>query len=65
MNYEQQEMRYGLDPDRNVSKSVIYLSPMKIYEEQHTFSVVDNHDSLKGLDPAERRRAQELRSRSE
>ena len=54
-----------MDPDRNVSKSVIYLSPMKIYEEQHTFSVVDNHDSLKGLDPAERRRAQELRSRSE
>jgi len=27
---------------------------MKICEEQHTFRIEDDHDSLKGLDPAER-----------
>jgi len=46
-------MRYGLDPDRNASKRVVYVSLMKIYEEQHTFRIGDDHDLLQGLDPAE------------
>jgi len=54
MNFEQQEMRYGSDSDRSASKRVAYLSPMKICEEQHTFRIGDNHDSLQGLDLAER-----------
>jgi len=56
MNFEQQEMRYGSDPDRSASKMVAYLSPMKICEEQHNFRIEDKHDSLEGLDPAERKR---------
>ena len=32
----------------------MYLSLMKIREEQHTFIIRDDHDSLQGLDPAER-----------
>jgi len=52
MNFEQQEMQYGLDPDRNTSKRVAYLSPMKICEEQKIFRIRDDHDSLQGLDPA-------------
>ena len=47
-------MRYDLDPDRNASKRVVYVSLMKICEEQHTFRIGDDHNSLQGLDPAER-----------
>jgi len=54
MNFEQQKMRYSLDLDRSVSKRVAYLSSMKICEEQHTFRFGDKHNSLQGLDPAER-----------
>jgi len=54
MNFEQQEMRYGSDPDRSATKRVAYLSPINICEEQHTFRIGNNHDSLQGLDPAER-----------
>jgi len=56
MNFEQQEMRYGSDPGRSTSKRVVYLSPMKIREEQHNFKIGDKHDSLQGLDPAERKK---------
>ena len=56
MNFEQQEMRYVSDPDRSASKRVAYLSPMKICEEQHNFRIGDKHDSLEGLDPAERKK---------
>ena len=56
MNFEQQEMRYGSDPDRSASKSVAYVIPMKICEERHNFRIKDKHDSLQGLDPAERKK---------
>jgi len=51
MNFEQQEMLYGSDPDRSASKRVEYLC-----EEQHNFRIGDKHDSLQSLDPAERKK---------
>ena len=53
MNFVQQEMQYDPDLDRNKSKRVAYLSPMKICKEQHIFRIRDDHDSLQGLDPTE------------
>ena len=47
-------MRYGLDPSTNASKRVTYMSPMRMCEDEHTFKIRKNYDSLKGLDPKER-----------
>jgi hypothetical protein len=46
MQYDQQEMRYGPNPNSNASQSVGYLNPMKICEEQHTFRIGDDHEDL-------------------
>jgi len=53
MQYEQQQMRYGLDPSTNASKRVAYMSRIRICEDEHTFRIGKDHDSLKGLDPKE------------
>jgi hypothetical protein len=53
MQYEQQQMRYGPDPSTNANKRVAYMSPMRICEDEHTFRIGKDHDSLKGLDPKE------------
>jgi hypothetical protein len=54
MQYDQQEMRYGLNPNSNASQRVGYLNPMKICEEQHTFRIGDLHEDLQGLQGEER-----------
>jgi len=54
MQYEQQQMRYGPDPSTNASKRVTYMSPMRICDDEHTFRIGKDHDSLKGLYPKER-----------
>jgi hypothetical protein len=46
MQYDQQEMRYGLNPNSNATQKVEYLNPMKICEEQHTFRIGDLHEDL-------------------
>ena len=54
MQYEQQQMWYDLDSSTNASKRIVYMSPMRICEDEHTFRIRKDHDSLKGLDPKER-----------
>jgi hypothetical protein len=49
MQYDQQEMRYGPNPNSNASQRVRYLNPMKICEEQHIFRIGDGHEDLQGL----------------
>jgi hypothetical protein len=54
MQYDQQEMHYGPNPNSNASQRVGYLNPIKIYEEQHTFRIGDGHEDLQGLQGEER-----------
>jgi hypothetical protein len=54
MQYDQQEMRYGSNPNSNASQRVGYLNPIKICEEQHTFRIGDDHEGLQGLQGEER-----------
>jgi hypothetical protein len=53
MQYDQHEIRYGLDPLSNVGKRVGYLNPMKICEDEHTFKIGPDNDELKGMTPKE------------
>jgi hypothetical protein len=54
MQYNQQEMRYGPNPNSNASQRVGYLNPIKICEKQHTFRIEDLHEDLQGLQGKER-----------
>jgi hypothetical protein len=54
MQYNQQEMRYGQNPNSNASQRVGYLNPMKTCEQQHTFIIGDDHEDLQGLQGEER-----------
>jgi len=53
MQYDQQEICYGPNPQSNASESVEYLNPMKLCENEHIFKVGADNDELKGLTPEE------------
>jgi hypothetical protein len=54
MQYDQQEMCYGSNPNSNASQRVGYLNPIKICEEQHTLRIGDGHENLQSLRGEER-----------
>jgi hypothetical protein len=48
MQYDQQEIRYGSDPQSNASTGVGYLNKMRICENQHIFTIGSDHEELMG-----------------
>ena len=54
MQYDQQELYYGSDPHYCANERVVYLNPMNICEELHTFRIGKNNEELEGLEGEER-----------
>jgi hypothetical protein len=48
MQYDQQEIIYGTNPNASAGKRVGYLNPIQIFEKNHTFRIEKYNEQLKG-----------------